>query len=230
QLCQNTRRLFDAYHWLDDAQCAELAPLLREVAATGELVLDEFEKVESIRQQSSRAMAEAETRQKGLLGGLQPDGWDQVQLFVDALGAITAQRGQLLTIRDYRYIDVARIDAMEAELLAAQERVASATSAFLSRDAALQPYVTRLAEPGALAQKAETVSQLNEPLAEMQALAGNLDMLSGLMASLAIDDATQRTRIVESISDLYARLNQARARAEQRRKGRGSAETVAQFG
>ncbi|CAD5107518.1 DNA repair ATPase [Zestomonas carbonaria] len=230
QLCQNTRRLFDVYHWLGDAQCAELAPLLREIAATGELVLDEFEKVESIRQQSSRAMAEAETRQKALLESLRLDNWDAVQHFVDALNAITAQRGQLLTIRDYRYIDVARIDAMESELLEAQERVAAATSDFLASESALEPYVSELKQLDEQAQQAATVSQLNEPLAAMQAMAGNLDMLSGLMASLAIDDATQRTRIVESISEVYARLNQAKARAEQRRRGLGSAETVAQFG
>nr|WP_298140137.1 DNA repair ATPase [uncultured Pseudomonas sp.] len=230
QLCQNTRRLFDIYHWLGDAHCRDMAPLLREIAATGELVLDEFEKVESIRQQSARAMAEAETRQKALLSGLLLDSWDEVQLFVDALNGINAQRGQLLTIRDYRYIDVARIDAMEADLLAAQERVAAATSAFLASPAALQPYVQQLAQLDAQAQKAETVSQLNEPLVALQAMAGNLDMLSGLMASLPIDDATQRTGIVESISEVYARLNQAKARAEQRRKGLGSAETVAQFG
>ena len=122
--------------WLAGEQLAGLAPLLREIAATAELVLDEYEKVESIRQQSARTMAEAETRQKSLLSGLLVDSWDEVQHFVEALNAITAQRGQLLTIRDYRYIDVARIDAMEAELLAAQERVATATSAFLASDAA----------------------------------------------------------------------------------------------
>ncbi|QLC74082.1 DNA repair ATPase [Pseudomonas sp. LPB0260] len=230
QLCQNTRRLFDIYHWLDDAQCQGLAPLLREIAGSGELVLDEFEKVESIRRQSSRAMGEAETRQQALLGSLRTDSWDQVQHFVDALNGLTAQRGQLLTIRDYRYIDVARIDAMEAELRVAQERVALATSAFLASDAALQPYVEQLQALDGQAQKAESVAQLSEPLAELRAMAGNLDMLSGLMASLQIDDATQRTRIVESISEIYARLNQAKARAEQRRKGLGSAEAVAQFG
>src|SRR5690606_4907375 len=123
-----------------------MAPLLREIAATGELVLDEFEKVESIRQQSARAMAEAETQQQTLLSGLLIDSWDEVQHFVDALNGINAQRGQLLTIRDYRYIDVTRIDAMETELLAAQEQVASATSAFLASKAALEPYVQQLAQ------------------------------------------------------------------------------------
>src|SRR5690606_15890030 len=43
-------------------------------------------------------------------------------------------------------------------------------------------------------------------------------------------DATRRTRVVEAISALYARLNQARARAEQKRRSLGSAEAVAQFG
>jgi hypothetical protein len=150
QLCQNTRRLFDVYHWLGDAPCQGMAPLLREIAATGELVLDEFEKVESIRQQSARAMAEAETRQQALLSGLLIDSWDEVQHFVDALNGINALRGQLLTIRDYRYIDVARIDAMETELLAAQDQVATATSAFLASPAARQITGTTLTVDGGL--------------------------------------------------------------------------------
>ncbi|TBU94494.1 DNA repair ATPase [Phytopseudomonas dryadis] len=229
-LCQNTRRLFDVYHWLSDPQCADMAPLLREIAATGELVLDEFEKVESIRQQSATAMASAESRQKALLESLRSDNWEQVEQFVEALNAITAQRGQLLTIRDYRYIDVARIDAMEAALLEAREQTAAATSRYLAGDAALQPYHDNLQALDAQAQKAETVAQLAEPLAGLGEMADNLDMLSGLMASLQIDDATERTRIVDAISEVYARLNQAKARAEQRRKGLGSAETVAQFG
>ncbi|HEJ3684298.1 DNA repair ATPase [Pseudomonas aeruginosa] len=229
-LCQNTQRLFDVYHWLGSDQLDGLAPLLREVAATAELVLDEYEKVESIRRQSAQAMVDAEERHKALLSGLLPDGWDRVQQFVDGLNGITAQRGLLLTIREYRYIDVARLDAMEAELLAAHERVAAATATFLASEQALQPLLERLQSLDGEAQKAETVAQLGEPLAALEAMAGDLDMLSSLMASLRIDDATQRTRIIESISEIYARLNQAKARAEQRRKGLGSSETVAQFG
>ncbi|MFO6382615.1 hypothetical protein ACLBYN_59405, partial [Pseudomonas aeruginosa] len=90
---------------------------------------------------------------------------------------------------------------------------------FLASEQALQPLLERLQSLDGEAQKAETVAQLGEPLAALEAMAGDLDMLSSLMASLRIDDATQRTRIIESISEIYARLNQAKARAEQRRKG-----------
>lgn len=70
---------------------------------------------------------------------------------------------------------------------------------------------------------------LDEQLAGMRAMAADTDMLSTLMAGLKVDDATARTRVVESISAVYARLNQSRVRAEQRRRTLGSAEAVAQF-
>ena len=209
-LTQTTRRLFDQYHWIEDAHCAGLAPLLREIVSSSEAVLDEYEKVESIRKQSADAMRDAAERQKTLLGGLHPDSWARVQDCVDALNAIAAQRGHLLTIREYRYVDVAAIDAMEAELLDAQARTGAATADYLAGDKALQPYAERVQTLDAQAQKAASVAALQEPLQQLQTLSTDLDMLSELMATLRVDDATRRTRIVESISEIYAKLSAAR--------------------
>src|SRR5690606_38718517 len=147
-----------------------------------------------------------------------PDRFERVQDYVAALQAVSAQRGHLLTIRELRYIDTAVIDAMEAELIAAHERVGEATGAYLSDAAALAPLNARLADVDAKAQAAQSVAALREPQQDLAALASDLDLLSELMASLRVDDATQRTKIVEAIAELYARLNQARVRAEQRRK------------
>jgi len=229
-LTQHTRRLFDAHHWLDDTHCDGAATLLHEISATGESVLDEFEKVEGIRRQSDAAMTQARSEHKALLGRLLPENWTQVAEFVEALNAITRQRGHLLTIREYRYIDVAAIDAMGTELQAAHGRVGAATGEFLGSDRALQPYAKRVEELDTLAQQAQTAKQLAEHLVALQAMSSDLDMLSELVAGLKVDDATQRTRVVEAISTIYARLNQAKARAEQKRKSLGSAESVAQFG
>lgn len=230
RLVGDARRLFDAHHWLDDVHCDGAATLLREITATGESVLDEYEKVQSIRQQSDQAMAEAVSAHKALLARLQPENWTAVQEFVDALNAIGTQRGHLLTIREYRYIDTDAIDVMAAVLSEAHARVGAATGAFLAGEAALVPFNERLEAMDAGVQAATSARQLAEQLEAMQAMSADLDMLSELMAGLKVDDATQRTLVVESISAIYARLNQARARAEQRRKSLGSAEAVAQFG
>ncbi|XTQ92941.1 DNA repair ATPase [Xanthomonas sacchari] len=229
-LVEDARRLFDAHHWLEDAHCGDLAGVLRGISATGEAVLDEYEKVLSIRQQSDQAMAEATAAHKALLARLQPENWNSIQEFVEPLNAIAAQRGHLLTIREYRYIDTDAIDAMGATLQQAHDTVGAATGRFLGSESALAPLHARLAELDAAAQAAATARGLSEQVQAMQAMSADLDLLSELMAGLKVDDATERTRVVEALSEVYARLNQARARAEQRRKSLGSAETVAQFG
>ena len=229
-LAAGTRRLFDRYHWLEDAQCEGLAPLLREVVATSESVLDEFEKVEDIRRRSGEALAEATQRQKTLLGALDPDRWEQVQDCVDALNALSAQRGRLLTIRELRYIDTDAVDALQAALAEAQARGNAAAATFLAGERALAPFAARVQALDSEAQAAAGAAALRAPLEAMAALAADLDMLSTLMAGIEIDDAAQRTRIVEAISEVYARLNQTRARADQRRRALGADEAVAQFG
>lgn len=130
-LVEDARRLFDAHHWLEDAHCGDLAGVLRGISATGEAVLDEYEKVLSIRQQSDQAMAEATAAHKALLARLQPENWNSIQEFVEPLNAIAAQRGHLLTIREYRYIDTDAIDAMGATLQQAHDTVGAATGRFL---------------------------------------------------------------------------------------------------
>ncbi|GAB3345580.1 DNA repair ATPase [Marilutibacter aestuarii] len=230
QLAQDTRRLFDLHHWIADPEGGALAPLLHEIVATSESVIDEYEKVEGIRRQSREAMADAATRQKALMGRLLTQDWDTVQPYVEALGALSRHRGHLLGLREQRYIDVDAVDAMEAEVQAAQARIGEATGTFLASDRALQPFADRLDALDRDAQAAESVRALSGALEAMQAMSADLDTLSELMASLQVEDATQRTRIVESISGVYARLNQAKARADQRRKALGANESMAQFG
>ncbi|MCK7595549.1 DNA repair ATPase [Pseudomarimonas salicorniae] len=230
QLVQDARRLFDLHHWLEDSHCADLAPLLREIAQTGAAVLDEFAKVESIRQQSDAALREARTRQAELLADATPERCESIDDYTARLNALTRQRGHLLTIRDYRYIDVAEIDALEGALRERHDALSQATAAFLGEEAALAPLKARLADLDAKAQAATGAGALKPVIEAMEALSADLDMLSSLMAGLKIDDAAERTRVVEAISALYAGLNQAKARAAQRRRQLGSAEAVAQFG
>ncbi|WP_255505551.1 DNA repair ATPase [Alkalisalibacterium limincola] len=177
-LVQNTRRLFDLHHWVEDRESSDVGKLLHEIAATGESVLDEFEKVEGIRAESAQAMASAEERHRDLMARAQPRDWKSVGEFVAMLDELAALRGHLLTIRDYRYVDVERIDAMEAELLEAHERVGVATGDFLAGPDALAPFGERLQALDEAASEADTAAQLREPLAGMEAMSGELDTLS----------------------------------------------------
>lgn len=229
-LTENARRMFDVHAWIESGPVQGLAGLLHEVANTSEQVLDEFEKVQQIRAHSEKSLVEAQTEHRALMSRMQPEAWTNTQDFVDALNHIGALRGKLMTIAEYRYIDTDAIDSMSEVLSKAHEDVALATGKFLSHPKALAPLAQRLEELDAKASKAETASTLADHLRAMGTMSTDLDMLSELMASLKVDDATQRTKIVESLSNLYARLNQTKARADGKRKKLGSTEAVAQFG
>lgn len=229
-LTHQTRRLFEAHVWMDDEHTDGLNTLLHEITATGESVLDEFEKVESLRREASTIMDTARADQRKLLGSLQPDAWTKVQEFVDALNALTVQRGKLLTARERRYIDTAVLDTMSQEVQDAYTRIGEATGQFLGGDKALLPFDERLKTLEAQAEQATTAKAIAEQVQHMGVMGQELDLLSELMTGLKVDDATQRTRVVEAISNIYARLNQARARAKQKRKSLASGEVVAQFG
>lgn len=64
----------------------------------------------------------------------------------------------------------------------------------------------------------------------IESTAAGLDLLTELMSTLKVDDATVRTQIVEDISTVYAQLNQCKAKAKIKQKNLGSTEAIAQFG
>lgn len=230
ELVKATKRLFDDHYWVEDAELEGLPGILRSVAVTADLVIDEFEKVESIRQQSTKSMLEAERTQTNLVQSIRSDSWDTAEEYVDALGKLRRQRGHLVTIREYRYINIERIDELEDQLRNLEETLSEQTVEFLSDEKALEPYQVKITEINNQLKEAGTIAVL-EPLIDLiDATASGLDILSELMATLKVNDATLRTRIIDAISLVYSQLNQSKASAKHKQKDLGSAEATAQFG
>lgn len=229
ELCKFTGRLFDQYHWLDAGELKEIRSLLRQVIDTGELILDEFEKVTAIRRSSDDALQKADAEVKSLLKQLQPDSWHSPQPFVQGLADIRRLRGHLLTIAEYRYIDTDRIAAMGQQLEKAQQQLSEKAVAFLAKDEALKPLYQDLAEQEKIIAGVTIRADLQAPLEALEKLGAGLDLLTETISGITQAEANTRTRIIDGISALYAQLNQARARAQNKRKDLGSAEALAQF-
>lgn len=229
-LSRQCQRIFDSYFWLDSEELKSLAVLIKQIGETAESVIDEYEKVESIRKQSDIALNEAKATLKELTRTIEPDSWHSPQEFVKGLGDIRLYRGHLMTIREYRYIDVEVIDELDSSIETVESSLSNATVEFLSSDDALVSYYKILENTAKDAEKAKSNAELRPHIEEIETLAEGLDLISELMASLKVEDATVQTRIVDSVSELYGKLNQQRAELEHFRKNMGSAEATAQFG
>lgn len=229
ELSVAAKKIFDNYYWVSDGEAQPIAEVMKEITATAELVIDEFEKVESIRQQSAKAMLEAEAEQEKILQSVRPENWTLVEEYVNALGQLRRQRGHLATISEYRYIDVERISALDAKLAEVNDLLSEQTVTFLADEKALAPYLEKIEKLDRDIEAATTNAMIAPVVEVIEATAAGLDLLSELMGTLKVQDATVRTRIVDAISEVYARLNQSKANAKHQQKTFGSTEAVAQF-
>ena len=228
-LSQSAKRIFDLHYWLEEGSRSNIADTLKQVATTSELVIDEFEKVQSIQRQSAKAMQEVQQTQSKLLSKLTTNSWEDAEQFVAVINEIRQQRGHIITVKDYRYIDIAGLEKLLKELDENEAVIGDKTIKFLSKQKSLMIYEERLEQFQKQSVAVTTNAQLKPLIENVDQTIQDLDLLSELVATLDIDDATVRTAIVDSVSEIYAKLNQVKARAAQRAKNLGSEEAVAQF-
>jgi hypothetical protein len=227
------RRMADAFHWLNHDEAANLGEVVQKLLKTSELIIDEFEKVTAIRKRSAEALEAAAKNQEKVIGGMHITGMSSVEEFMLGLSELRKQRGSLITLREMRYMNLPRVDALEAEVIKVYDEVSKLTVEFLLQPTALEPLVNRLVEVITRVGGANKAAELKPIAEDVERVGEGLTVLSDIINGLAIDDPTQRTRILEGISEAYSQLNRARATLAGRKKelsaqeGRG--EFTAQF-
>ena len=230
ELADNTSRLFDSFYWLSEPELSEVASSIKEVTATAELVIDEFAKVQSIQKQTQTALADADTQQNEILRQIRVTTFESASDYVDQLSALRRQKGRLVSLEDLRYLDSDKLEALQTQLATAESELAEKTVLFLSGEKALSSYEGILIDVSERLHTAETNAELKPVLEKIDETAQGLDLLTELLGTLDVADATVRTQIIDDISTIYASLNQSKAKLNHKRKNLGSAEAVAQFG
>ncbi|KGJ91460.1 DNA repair ATPase [Colwellia psychrerythraea] len=229
-LVKESRQLFDKYHWLNDTKLESLNELLKQVVTTSELVLDEFEKVASIKENSDATMSEAREKLVELTKYIETPNFDTAKQFVNNLAELAQFKGELISHKDLRYIEVDEIEEMETNLDELTKGLSQATADFLQKDEALTPYQKTIKELEQAVETSESITALKPIRLSIEELVQGLDLLNRTMLSLDIEDSRQRTRILEDISAVFSQINRVKASADLAAKNVGSEEARAEFG
>ncbi|WP_370514710.1 DNA repair ATPase [Endozoicomonas sp. OPT23] len=229
-LIDQCRQLLDSYHWLEHTDVNELNLDLNTIMDTGEQVLDEFDKALQIRKRASQLLVDAEQKQQAILTEIQRTRFEQINQFVDFLEQLKAGKGYLLTIRDTRYIDVARLGELDTQLDKRISDLSGKTVEFAARSEALQPWLQQLDSLQKETEESATTHALKEQLNSLGSMEDSLNLLVTTLSGLEVDDATVRAEILERTGEVFARLNQVRAGLKNRQKSLGAGEAIAEFG
>ncbi|MFI6371222.1 DNA repair ATPase [Streptomyces sp. NPDC050546] len=226
-------RAADTYHWLADPELGDLHTPLAHLRDTAEQVLAEFETVQALTQQAENALTEAAARVAEVVRRLRGEAPRGAADWVTGLTELRRARGQLLTLKDMRYADTARIDELAAATASDLAAFGRRAVAHLAREDAFADHhaqVERLAaDAGAIA----TVAEAASVAARTDQLADGLRTVTEVVAGLDIADATVRTVILERIAEVLGGVNRARAALDGRRREllvrEGRAEFAAEF-
>jgi ATPase involved in DNA repair/ATPase family associated with various cellular activities (AAA) len=229
-LIRQCTRVSDAYFWLDAPEAAGLMAELRSIADVARSTLAEFEKVDTIRRETARALARAEDAQHALLVDIASTIWRAPDDFVKALARLRERRGALQMLKELRYADLPRIAAMDAALEVEQQRIGERAMQFLAADTAFNGQRQALDKLALELPNLATSPALGQMLATLDEQAAGLDLLTEQLGSLPGGDAVIRTSILDRISLIYADINRMRADARVRRKSLGATEARAEFG
>lgn len=226
-------RAADTHHWLADPELGDLHTPLSHLRDTAQQVLAEFETVQTLTRQAEGALAEATARVAEVVRRLRGDTPRGTADWVTGLTELRRARGHLLTLRDMRYADTARIDevaaATESDLAAFGRRAV----AHLAREDAFAGHHEDVERLVADAETISTVAEAVAVAARMNELADGLRTVTEVVAGLDIADATARTAILERVAEVLGGVNRARAALDGRRRElldqEGRAEFAAEF-
>ncbi len=228
-LVKSTSDLLDTYFWLEHAEASQIAEPLQEIKRAAQAAVGEYEKVTRIRKATERQVGEVTREVDELVNANAARIYDNILVFVEALAGLRELRGRIIALRELRYIDPDHVDQLEQEVKEQTESLSQRCVQYLLDDKSLDPY-RRSAEAhegriDALT-KAADAKALSE---DVQKGSDELEMLIEIVSNLQIDDATQRTEIIDRISEIFSRLNATRSRLRNKQQELGRTEGIAEF-
>ncbi|MBC7052178.1 hypothetical protein G6O46_24525, partial [Salmonella enterica subsp. enterica serovar Enteritidis] len=125
-------------YWLGHAETGDILSTVLAMKKTAGLVLDEFDKVEAIEKRAGEALEKASAAQKELLTRVRPDDLHVVEDFLRALTTLRHQRGQLITLKELRGVDVHAVAKLEGEVAKQFDEVSKACVAFFLKEDAFK--------------------------------------------------------------------------------------------
>lgn len=228
-LIKSSTDVLDSYHWINHKETFALSKPLREVRETATAAVDEYEKVVNIKANTRATVAEVTGLADELIRQIKKTTAKSIDEFVGFLSQLRKVRGEVIGLKELRYIDGSMVESYENTLSGFSDSTSQNCVKFLLKEKALQPYEKRVTELSKAIDAVEKVVEANELENTINQVSTDLEMLIDIVSNLKIEDATQTTRIIDNISGIYAQFNKIKASLKKKRKELLNVEGKAEF-
>jgi len=228
-IAKNAKDLLDAYYWLHEEETMQLDEPVKSIRDTAHSAIDEFERVVELRKNAESQSQKINTEANKVFSNIKSTSFKSIEDFVNLLSALRQIRGEVITLREVRYIDEENLDAIEEEVAEYQDKISERCVQFLLHKKALSPYEEKLDNKEQALENSKKVFEISALEKEIHQIGLELEMLIEIVNNLQIEDTTHSIKIIDAISLIYARLNQLKAACKNKKQSLGSVEAKAEF-
>jgi hypothetical protein len=221
--------ILDSYSWLSSADGFGVDAALRAVREAADKAVDEFDKVRRLQREAVERVKDVRQRCTDQFQNIRRGSFRGLNDFVTNLATLRKLRGELITLKEVRYVDVSQVEELEKLVTAQTDELSNSCVKFLLKPEALEPYRRQAADQLAAADRVAKVAEGKEIEKAVTTAGGELEMLIEIVNSLKIEDATETTRIIDAITAVYSTLNQVKAALKKRLQSLVASEGAAQF-
>lgn len=228
-LAKLSQNILDGYYWIDSKDTFELNQPLLEIKNTANAAIDEFEKVVQLRLHAQEIITKTQEKANKLFSTIKSSPLDNIDVFVSNLAQLRSLRGEVISLKEVRYVDESFIENLEKEIVEQTERISQYCVTFLLDEKALEPYHLRVQEKQAEIEAISKVAEGKKLEEEVNQITTDLEMLIDIVSNLKIDDTSHATQIINNISLIFATLNKVKAEIKNKIGTLGGEEAKADF-
>ena len=221
--------VLDSYYWINETDTSSLNIPLLELKTTANAAIDEFEKVVQLKKSATTATTEVEQDISDLFDKIKHSSFKSIDDFVEVLTRLRGAQGATISLKDIRYTNTSRVEELSADISEQTEHISRRCVSFLLDEKALLPYHNRLKEKAAVLEKIKKVVEAKGLEEEINQISTDLEMLIDIVNNLQIDDTSHSTAIIDTISLLFAEINQLKAGLKRKAKSLNESESKADF-
>ncbi|MFN3405318.1 MAG: DNA repair ATPase [Cytophagaceae bacterium] len=221
--------VLDSYFWIREEDACNLAIPLTDIRNTASATIEEFEKVVRIKKNTLQQVKACNEKVNEVQAFIKREKFQDINTYVKALSDLRQLRGEIIGLKELRYVDVEQVKHMEAQVAEQTDKLSRSCVQFLLQEKSLLPYKERTIQLKADIEKASKVTEATKVEEEIGNAAKQLEMLIEIVSNLKIEDATQTTKIIDNISLVFAEVNQLKAGIRNKKLELKKSESLAEF-
>lgn len=126
-----SKDILDAYYWLPEAETHQLNEPLQEINNAANAAIDEFEKVVQLRKNAAAQTKEIQEKARAVFSKIKSTSFKSINDFVALLTQLRGLRGEVISLKDVRYVDPSFLETLEEEIEAQTQKISERCVQFL---------------------------------------------------------------------------------------------------